>query len=122
MNVDKQEGNITYKNYSADDWLKYLEGARAVIGTAGLSLITECLYLKKPYLAEPVKKQTEQIINAKYLQHNNYGAYTYNFTAQDFYHFRDDLPKYEAALAGYDQKDNFEIFNKLDEIIKNIIK
>ena len=122
MNVDKQEGNITYKNYSADDWLKYLEGAKAVIGTAGLSLITECLFLKKPYLAEPVKKQTEQLLNARYLKKNNYGTYTCDFTAQDFYRFQDDLPKYELALAGYDQKDNSEIFNKLDEIIKSLIK
>jgi len=122
MNVDKIAGNITFKNYSALDWLKYLEGAKAVIGTAGLSLITECLYLKKPYLAEPVKKQAEQIINAQYLQRRNFGLFTYNFSAEDFYEFRDNLPKYEAALAGYDQKDNSVIFNKLDEIIKNIIK
>ena len=122
MNIEKQEGNITYKNYSTDEYLKYLEGAKAVIGTAGLSLITECLYLKKPYLAEPVKKQTEQLINARYLKKNDYGNFTYNFTAQDFYDFRDNLPRYEAALAGYDQKDNSEIFNKLDQIIASLAK
>lgn len=122
MNTEKVEGNITYKNYNIDEWLKYLEGAKAVIGTAGLSLITECLYLKKPYLAEPVQKQTEQLINAQYLKKNNYGTYTYNFTAEDFYRFRDNLPQYELALAGYSQKDNSLVFAKVDEVIKALVK
>lgn len=122
MNVEKIEGNITFKNYSSDEWLKYLQGAKAVIGTAGLSLITECLYLKKPYLAEPVQKQFEQFLNAHYLEENNFGAYTYNFTADDFYRFRDNLPRYETALAGYSHQDNSQVFAKIDEVIKALIK
>lgn len=122
MNVDKVEGNITFKNYSTHDWLKYLEGAKAVIGTAGLSLITECLYLKKPYLAEPVKKQIEQFLNAHYLKEKKFGSFTYDFTAEDFYAFRDNLPQYEAALAQYGQKDNSVLFQKLDEIIAGLLK
>ena len=122
MNVDKTEGNITFKNYSADDWLKYLAEAKAVIGTAGLSLITECLYLKKPYLAEPVQRQFEQFLNAHYLEEKKFGTYTYNFTANDFYRFRDKLPEYEKSLQSYDQKDNSEVFAKVDEVIAELIK
>ena len=66
-------GNIEFKDYSSHEWLRYLVNCRAIIGTAGLSLISEALYLKKPYLAVPIKKQTEQMINAKYLKAMGYG-------------------------------------------------
>jgi len=42
---------------------------------AGFSLISEKLYLGKPYLAWPVKRQFEQVFNAYYIGETRYGAY-----------------------------------------------
>lgn len=120
MNVDKVEGQLTYKNYSNHEWLKYLENCQAVIGTAGLSLMCEALHLQKPYLAIPVKRQIEQIINAQYLQRKSYGLFTYQFTADDFEEFYKRLPEFQKNLAGYNRQDNSAIFIKLDELIKKL--
>ncbi len=120
MNVDQTDGNLTFKNYSNHEWLKYLENCRAVIGTAGLSLMCEALHLKKPYLAIPVKRQIEQIINAQYLQKKAYGIFTYQFTLDDFNQFAADLPVYENNLEAYNRQDNSAIFKKLAQLIKEL--
>ena len=98
--------------------LKYLAGAKAVIGTAGLSLMCECIYLKKPYLAIPINRQVEQVINGVYLDRLGYGLSTDELTRKDLDIFLCNLPLYEKNLATADSLGNQELFKKLDEIIK----
>ena len=119
LNKEAVEDNIEYKNYSSHEWLRYLANCQAIIGNAGLSLISEALHLKKPYLAIPIKKQTEQIINAQYLQRKGYGLFTYKLTPDDFNEFIGNLPKYEKNLEEYNRQDNSAIFEKIKEIINN---
>ncbi len=122
LNMEKTVGNIEFKNYSHHDWLKYLANCRAIIGNAGLSLISESLYLKKPYLALPVAKQIEQIINAYYLEKMGYGRMTKEFNRSVFEDFLDHLPDYEKNLASYGRCGNGEISKKLEELIKKLVK
>ena len=61
FNVDKTEGNMTFKTFSRSGFLDDLAGCRAVIATAGFTLMTESFYLGKPYLALPMKGQFEQV-------------------------------------------------------------
>jgi uncharacterized protein (TIGR00661 family) len=117
---EAQIKNITYKSFAVEEWLKYLAGAKAVIGTAGLSLMGECVYLKKPYLALPIKRQIEQIINAQYLQRLGYGLFSYDLTLADFNEFKNNLEKYKTNLAHADAYGNEALFARLDEIIKTI--
>lgn len=117
-----QEKNITFKSFNVDDWLKYLEGAKAVIATGGASLISECVYLKKPYLVLPIKKQLEQIINALYLKKLSYGDCSFELTKGIFNNFIDKLPYYIEILKLAPQAGNKEVFKKLDEIIEDIKK
>ena len=112
-----QDGNILYKNFAANEWLMYLNRCRAVIGTAGLSLLGEAIYLKKPYLALPIKRQIEQIINAEYLQRLGYGQFSHDLTEEEFSDFVANLEKYEQNLAFADACGNDQLFAKLDEII-----
>ncbi|MEI6288431.1 MAG: MJ1255/VC2487 family glycosyltransferase [bacterium] len=119
--LEKTDGNLEFKKYSSSEWLKYLSDCQAVVATAGLSLICEALYLKKPYLAIPIKRQIEQIINAIYLKKQGYGDFTYKFCQQDFNDFMKNLPTIEAKLTKYSHKDNAKIFNKIDELIKCIV-
>ncbi|MFA5048014.1 MAG: MJ1255/VC2487 family glycosyltransferase [Patescibacteria group bacterium] len=119
MNVDKVEGNIEFKNYSSHEWLGYLANCRALIGNAGLSLITESIYLEKPYLAIPIKKQVEQIINAQYLQRKGFGLFTYEFSENDFKEFFSQLDKFDQKLADNKKHDNSAIFEKLNELIEH---
>src|ERR1700722_9683933 len=73
--IDGQEGNILFKKPSMDGFLRDLTGAKAIIANAGFSLVSEALYLGKPYLAVPVKNQFEQTFNAYYVDKLGYGAW-----------------------------------------------
>ncbi|MEK7652957.1 MAG: MJ1255/VC2487 family glycosyltransferase [Patescibacteria group bacterium] len=118
-NMEKVEGNIEFKNYSTYNFLNYLASSKAIIGTAGLSLITESLYLKKPYLALPVKKQIEQIVNAHYLKRQGYGDFAFEFTKEKFDEFIKNIGEFENNLNRCNYTNNEAIFRKLDEVIED---
>jgi len=111
------DGNIIFKDYSSHEWLKYLANCQAIIGTAGLSLISEALYLKKPYLTMPIKKQTEQIINARYLEDMGYGLEMNKINKKDIELFIDRIPEFRKNLLKYKNKNEMAIFRKIDQII-----
>ncbi|MFA6228256.1 MAG: glycosyltransferase family protein [Patescibacteria group bacterium] len=115
-----EEGNIIFKHFDTHEWLMYLNRCRAVIGTAGLSLLGEAIYLKKPYLALPIKRQIEQLVNAQYLQRLGYGQFSYDLTGEEFEDFVARLPQYEDKLTFADACGNEELFKKLDEIIAGL--
>ncbi len=124
VNAQKEgeEGNIIYKKYSKLEWLDLLRQAKAVIGTAGLSLLGECIYLKKPYLALPIKKQTEQIINAEYLKSLGYGDFAYHLDQEKLEDFISKLADYQNNLARAEGYGNEKLFQKIDEIIEKYKK
>ena len=66
--------NVRVVMLFVDRPLQDLVGANAVIANAGFSLVSEALHLGKPYLAIPVKRQFEQVLNAYYVDKMNYGA------------------------------------------------
>lgn len=115
-----QESNIIYKGFAVQEWLDYLADAKAVIGTAGLSLMCECIYLKKPYLAIPINRQIEQIINGEYLEWLGYGLSTSSLTTNNLAEFITRLPEYEQNLAKAEALGNEALFAKLDEIIESM--
>lgn len=117
-----QEENIVYKKYSKIEWLELLAKAKAVIGTAGLSLLGECIYLKKPYLALPIEKQTEQIINAEYLKSLGYGDFAYKLDLTKLENFINNLNNYQKNLINAEACGNELLFKKIDEIIITIEK
>ncbi len=63
-----EEGNCIFKKRSTEDFLADVAGSRGVVATAGFSLISECMYLKKKMLLLPLPGQYEQFINAHYVQ------------------------------------------------------
>ena len=112
-----EEGNILYRKPSLDSFLSDLVSARAVIGNAGFSLVTEALHLGKSYLAVPVKHQFEQIFNAYWLNKMGYGAYWEELNKERIESFLFNLPQYEEKLAGYPRRGNVALLDKLDELI-----
>jgi uncharacterized protein (TIGR00661 family) len=75
-------GNCVFKKRSTEGFLKDLAGSRGVIASAGFSLISECLYLKKRMLLMPVRGQYEQIINAYYIEKLGLGVSTDELTEE----------------------------------------
>jgi uncharacterized protein (TIGR00661 family) len=118
-NRDAVEGNIIYRPFSQTGFLTDLANARAVIATAGFTLITEALYLGKPYLALPMQGQFEQVLNAFMLNKLQYGAAAYEITAQDIAAFLYHLDDYHAALKTYPREDNHRIQAFLDSLFES---
>jgi uncharacterized protein (TIGR00661 family) len=75
---DKSEesGNCVFKKRSTEGFLADLAGARGVVASAGFSLISECLHLKKRMLLLPVAGQYEQIINSHYIEKLGLGIWS----------------------------------------------
>ena len=65
---DRHVGNCRFKRTSTPDFLHDLASCRGVVATAGFSLLSECLYLRKKMLLLPVQGQYEQIVNARYAE------------------------------------------------------
>ena len=113
-----ESGNIVFKKPSTSEFLEDLAGCRAIIANAGFSLVSEALYLRKPYLAFPVKNQFEQIFNAYHLHKMGYGAYWEKLNTGNVESFLASLPQYRSRLEQYPHQDNHALLAKLDELIR----
>jgi uncharacterized protein (TIGR00661 family) len=115
--IESHEGNVQFKKPSLDGFLRDLSGAKAVIANAGFSLISEALYLDKPYLAIPVKNQFEQTFNAYYLHKLGYGAWWEDVGKEQIESLLFNLPFYSDNLHSYPRANNGAILAKVDELI-----
>jgi uncharacterized protein (TIGR00661 family) len=117
--IDGQDANILFKKPSMDGFLSDLAGAKAVIANAGFSLVSEALYLGKPYLAIPVKSQFEQTFNAYYVDKLGYGAWWRELGKEQIESFLFNLPVYADNLQSYPRAGNSALLAKLDELVRN---
>lgn len=91
------EGKLRFRPRGAG-FLDDLASCRAIIGTAGFSLIADAIFLKKPYFAVPLRKQFEQTMNALFLADSGLGAYSESPTVGELRQFIADLPRYTERL------------------------
>jgi uncharacterized protein (TIGR00661 family) len=117
FNRDGRDGNVEFRKPSTDGFLRDLCNCRAIVANAGFSLISEALYLGKPYLAWPVKRQFEQVFNAFYIGETGYGAYWEDLNKERVESFLFNLDTYRKNLAGYPRVDNSAILAKVDQLI-----
>jgi uncharacterized protein (TIGR00661 family) len=110
-------GVISFKPFSREGFLRDLATAKAVMGTAGFTLISEALYLKKPFMAMPMQGQFEQQLNAFQLQRLGYGKCAPDVVPEVIGDFLYRLPEYAERLQDYRPGDNRAIKNKLDELL-----
>ena len=115
-----EDGNLIFKKPSMDGFLRDLVACKAVVANSGFSLVSEALHLGKPYLAMPVKRQFEQVLNAYYVDKMSYGAYCEDVTVERAETFFANLPRYRAALASYPREGNTALLAKLDELIAGL--
>jgi uncharacterized protein (TIGR00661 family) len=95
----KSVDNIISHGKFSHEFLSYVAKADAIICTAGLSLICEALYLKKPVFAIPERKDFEQFMNAYMIAQHNFGSYAYlhKLEKQQLLDFLSRLDSYERA-------------------------
>ena len=113
------EGPLEYKPFSRTEFLRDLAGCKAVMATAGFTLMTEAMHLRKPYLALPMRGQFEQEINAYFLDRLGYGRSLKRPIARAIGDFLYRLPDYESRLEEYDSKNNAGIETRIDSLLEN---
>jgi uncharacterized protein (TIGR00661 family) len=112
------DGNVHYRPFSERGFVDDLRTARAVVANGGFTLLSESVYLHKPVLASPVRKQFEQVLNARYLELLGYGLETEAIDAAALGGFLERLPDFDAKLAGYAQDGNRELLAALDAVLE----
>ncbi len=118
---DAEYRNCVFKKRSTDGFLSDLAAARGVIASAGFSLISECMYLRKKMLLLPLAGQYEQIINARYIQELGLGISAEKLDEVVIARFLDELDKpapRDERIIWPDNERFFDILktelNKLD--------
>lgn len=92
-NEDIQDRNCLFKKRSTEGFLADLASARGVIASAGFSLISECMSLKKKMLLLPIAGQYEQTINAHYIRKLGLGISSEKLDEAVISEFLDELDK-----------------------------
>jgi len=118
-NRKKKLGNLELK--TKESFLKDLINCKAIIATAGFTLMSESIYLKKPYFALPLIGQFEQTLNALFLKKAGFGDYSENLTEDQVRNFLSNLNIYKKKLKAYNP--NYDaLFEVLDKAMRKINK
>lgn len=120
FNRDWQINNCLLKRHSRQIFLVDLAGCKGVIGTAGFSLISECLYFNKPMLAVPMHKQFEQMTNARYLEKLGIGRRTQQLDQSSVEDFIDHLDNPRELSEDILYPDNDLFFALLQRVFNQV--
>jgi UDP:flavonoid glycosyltransferase YjiC (YdhE family) len=113
----KQDGNLIFKPFSREGFLADFASCKAVMATAGFTLMTEAFYLRKPYLALPMRGQFEQELNAHWLAKLNYGINLRRVRSEAMGNFLYRVSDFKKNLNDYRAVDNSAIKDKLEELL-----
>ncbi|MFA4960346.1 MAG: MJ1255/VC2487 family glycosyltransferase [Candidatus Pacearchaeota archaeon] len=115
FNIKKKDGNLEFK--TRENFEKDLGNCKFIIATSGFSLISEALYLKKPYLAIPIRGHFEQMFNALLLRKSGFGDFVEELSGKAVINFMGNLDFYRKNLKKYNinQKKLLEIVDKTVE-------
>lgn len=111
------DGHLTFKAFSKTGFLHDLASCKAVMATAGFTLMTESFYLRKPYLAMPMRGQFEQEINGFLLARLKYGINLRRVTIEAVGNFLYRVPDFAENLKAYQARDNSAIKARLAELL-----
>jgi uncharacterized protein (TIGR00661 family) len=116
LREDVVEGNLRFRPFSEAGFIDDLRTARGVLASAGFTLMGEAVYLHRPMLALPLRKQLEQVLNGRYLEAEGYGMSVEDeLDDARFGQFLERLPDFERKLAGYHQDGNRDLLDALEQ-------
>jgi len=117
LNINKKEKNLIFRKFNEDQFFRDLGDSKAVIANGGYTLMGESIYLHKPFLSVPIKKQVEQIYNAICIEKLGYGLFLKSFSHEGIKRFFDNLEIYEKNLMHYHQDGNKILFKHLEQLL-----
>lgn len=111
--------NLTFKEPSITGFLDDLATCRAVVCTAGFTLISEALFLGKPLLVVPNRGIFEQTLNALFLQRDGLGhaVVERTLTQTDVAAFLDAGPDLTERLRGRDACGNNDAIERIEGVL-----
>jgi uncharacterized protein (TIGR00661 family) len=118
LQTEEVKGSLRYRPFEERTFIADMASARAVISGGSFTVMSECVYLHKPLLSLPVAGHIEQVINARYLERERYGALAEQLDQLTLEHFLSKLPLYEERLASYKQDGNHALFDALDHQVE----
>lgn len=118
--ADTEDKNVALRKFSGPGFLEDLRTARAVVAGGGFSLMSEAVSLRIPMLSIPIEHQYEQELNARYLQHLNYGRISRKLTRGAIDEFMSHTDAFSEALEGYQPQDNSRLLASIDELLTAI--
>jgi uncharacterized protein (TIGR00661 family) len=108
------EGNLRYRPFSEGGFIDDLRTARAVLASGGFTLMGEAVYLHKPMLVVPLRRQIEQVLNARYLEAEGYGLGAEELDADRIGAFVERVPDFARKLARYSQNGNHDLLSMVE--------
>ena len=120
LTEEVQERNLAYRPFANEAFIDDLRTARGVVGSAGYSLMSEAVYLRKPMLALPLAGQFEQEMNARYLERLGFGTGASALDEPALERFLAREPAHERALAAYEQDGNTEALGVIDGLVAEL--
>lgn len=117
FNKNVTVGNCVFKCSSTEGFLADLASADGIVASAGFSLISECMYLRKKMLVIPLPGQYEQIINAYYVDKLGLGIASRRLTAQAMERFLTSLDEPVSRDPRICWPDNEKFFDHLATVL-----
>jgi uncharacterized protein (TIGR00661 family) len=118
--IEEEHGNCCFKKTSTEGFLKDLSSGCGVVATAGLSLMSESLFLKKRMFLMPLKGQFEQQVNAVYAQRLGFARCAEDLDPKELKVFLGDLDKDFPNDDRILWPDNEAYFKILDQTLQKI--
>lgn len=115
--------NVEFKTPNVQGFLADLASARAVISTAGFTLISEAVYLGKPMLLMPNGGIFEQTLNAIYLEREGLGEAVMHRvpSAEDLRGFLERCERYADRRSERLRCGNDEAVACIESVIERIV-
>lgn len=118
---NERQGNIWFRPFSEASFMEDISTARAVIGTGGFTLMSECLAMRKPYFAIPIAHQFEQIENGLLIEARGVGKMSLSPKKSDIDEFFAMLDVYREALDGYEHPGNDAPLAEISKTVRLVI-
>lgn len=120
VTADEREGNLLYRPFADEAFVDDLRTCRGVVASAGYSLMSEAVYLRKPMLALPLTGQFEQEMNSRYLARLGFGTASVALDEPALERFLERERLLAGTLAAYRQDGNRVALEAIDNIIAEL--
>jgi len=115
--------NVRFKGITRDvEFFNDLATCKAVITNGGFSLMSEAVMLGKPVLAEPVKKQFEQVLNGLMLQWEGFGLSVDKMSKKSLQRFLNALPRHKRRLQSLKRVKRAAGVNEVLRSVERVIR